>query len=164
MRIVLAAIGLMLCSLLLFPSPADTAGARSGLALQVQAEAPQITRGYMVGEWVTRNVEFGRDVEIGWTVRADGTLSYRFKVDGTSSEGSPGTWAIDNDVVTEHWQRPFGLTGTGTARIEAIDQNTMRLTIIDNGHPEYAGMVRIYRRLGGPQLSMHHRLRPELIQ
>ena len=30
----------------------------------------------------------------------------------------------------------------------------MRLTIIDNGHPEYTGIVRIYRRRGGPQLSM----------
>lgn len=119
------------------------------------AQSPSITRDYLPGEWYTSNVERSQTVEIYWSVFRDGRLSYQFVINGASADGSKGTWTLDGDHLTEHWQRPFGLTGIGTAKVEAIDVNTMRLTIIDNGHPEYAGLVRIYRRVGGAQLSMH---------
>lgn len=118
-----------------------------------EAQLPGITREYLPGEWVTRNEEQGRDVEVFWTVRADGTLGYRFVIDGIASLGNPGTWTLEGDTLTEVWQRPFGGTGRGIAKLERIDDNTMRLIIIDNGHPDYAGKIRIYRRRGGPQVS-----------
>ena len=118
-----------------------------------RAQTTGVTREYLVGEWVTRNDEQGRDVEVYWTVRADGSLGYRFVIDGVASEGSSGTWALDGDRLTEHWNRAFGVIATGIATLERIDGNTMRLTIVDNGHPDYAGKVRVYRRRGGPQVS-----------
>lgn len=118
------------------------------------AQSPTVTSAYLVGEWYTRNFEQNRDLKIFWTVRGDGTLSYMFVTDGIAAEGSQGTWTLEGNRLTERWHRPAGLIGTGTATLERIDDNTMRLTIIDNGHPDYAGKIRVYRRRTGPQVSM----------
>ncbi|CAN0433275.1 unnamed protein product, partial [Phaeothamnion confervicola] len=103
---------------------------------------------YLVGEWVSRNVEFGRDVEIFWTLWPEGRLHYRFIVDGVAIEGSRGTWTTDGTIVTENWLKPDGGTGVGRGRVERIDDDTLRLSIIDNGNANYQGMVRVYRRRG----------------
>ncbi|MBS0243716.1 MAG: hypothetical protein JSS20_16185, partial [Proteobacteria bacterium] len=111
----------------------------------------QLDRDYFVGAWQTRNVEFGKDVEVIWTVRADGTLDYQFSIDGIAYRGSSGTWDFRDGTLHEHWNRPDGSTGDGRASIERIDDNTFKLTVIDNGHSEYRGIARIYHRLGSPQ-------------
>lgn len=53
--------------------------------------------------------------------------------------------------MTERWNRPDGTSGMGRATVERIDDNTFRLTVIDNGADEYRGLVRVYRRLGPAQ-------------
>ena len=124
--------------------------ALSGPRLAQSVERP---REFFVGEWSTRNVEFGRDVEIFWTLFADGRLAYRFVVDGVSSEGSRGTWTVEGNRLEERWIIADGRTETGTGMIEWIDDNTLRVTIVDNGNPDYERNVRIYRRRGPPQVS-----------
>lgn len=118
------------------------------------AQDHAVSSTYLVGEWVSRSTEFGREVEIFWTLWPDGKLHYRFIVDGVASEGSRGTWTIEGTIVTENWIRPNGETETGRGTIEWIDDNTLRLSIIDNGNADYQGMVRVYRRRGAPQISM----------
>lgn len=110
-----------------------------------------IEREFLVGVWETRNNELGRDVQVIWTARSDGSLDYDFVIDGVTSRGSTGTWEFNDGVLVENWQRNDGSTATGRASIEKIDDNTFRLTVIDNGHPEYRGLQRIYRRLRAPQ-------------
>lgn len=125
--------------------------AQAGPRLVQSAERP---REFFVGEWSTRNVEFGRDVEIYWTLFADGRLAYRFVIDGVASEGSRGTWSVQGNRLEERWIRAGGETETGAGAIEWIDDNTLHLTIIDNGNPDYERKVRVYRRRGPPQVSM----------
>lgn len=118
------------------------------------AQQSAITREFMFGEWSTRNIEFGQDVEILWTLWPDSRLAYRFIIDGMVVEGSRGTWEIEAPTVIERWVRPNGETGVGRGTIEKIDDNTLRLTIGENGDPNYRGVVRVYRRRGAPQISM----------
>ena len=114
---------------------------------------------FFVGAWETHNVEFSRTVRIVWTLWEDGRLLYHFGTgpDGALVPGSTGTWALSGDEMHERWNRADGTRDFGRGRVERIDDNTIRLTIIDNGHAEYKGLVRIYRRLGPPQLA---RLKP----
>ena len=116
--------------------------------------AGKLTHDFFVGAWTTRNVEFGRDVEIVWTLWRDGTLAYRFAVDGIPFEGSRGTWVYDGTLMHEQWDRPDGTVGAGRGSVEWIDNDTIRLTIVDNGDPTYRGMSRVYRRTGPAQLSL----------
>ena len=110
-----------------------------------------LDRAYFIGAWESHNVEFGRDVRIVWTVRADSSLDYEFVVDGVSYRGSTGTWDFRDGTLLENWVRPDGTTGAGRASIERIDDNSFRLTVIDNGNADYRGLVRIYKRRPGPQ-------------
>lgn len=119
--------------------------------------AQQLDKTYFVGAWETHNVELGHDVRVVWTVREDGTLAYDFEVDGVASIGSTGTWDFRDGTLYEYWNRPDGSHGEGRAQIERIDDDHFKLTVIDNGAPDYRGLVRIYRRLGQRQLSL---LRP----
>ena len=108
---------------------------------------------YFVGEWTTRNTEFGLDVQIDWTLWRDGRLAYLFTVNGVQSEGSSGTWIFEGPFMHEQWQRADGTTGTGRGRLEWLDDNAFRLTIEDNGHAQYRGLSRIYRRKGARSIS-----------
>lgn len=136
------------------------ADARSGAAAHDVAQSggnqpkqQTLTSAFFVGTWTTRNIEFGRDVEIEWTLWRDGTLAYRFAVDGLAFDGSTGTWHYDGALMHEQWNRPDGSIGSGRGSVELIDDDTIRLTIVDNGDPTYAGMSRVYRRKGPAQLS-----------
>lgn len=108
---------------------------------------------FFLGTWETRNTEQGRDVRIIWTLKPDRSLDYEFEVDGDAFKGSSGTWDYRGGVMHERWSRPDGTAGMGRGRIERIDDDTIGLTIIDNGDPSYTGLVRIYRRRGPPGLS-----------
>lgn len=121
------------------------------VTLRSRAQAAVLAREYLIGSWETHNIEFGRDVRIVWTVRGDSSLDYDFVVDGVASRGSSGTWDFRDGMLIENWSRPDGTTGAGRASIERIDDNSFRLTIIDNGNADYRGLVRIYRRRSGPQ-------------
>lgn len=143
-----------LCAMLLLALAAgQVPGAGSSAIARgwVPAEGAAITKAYLVGVWETHNSEHGRDVRIVWTVRADSSLDYDFVVDGVGSRGSTGTWDFRDGTLYESWVRPDGSTGAGHAALERIDENTFRLTVIDNGDPGYRGLVRIYRRLGPAQ-------------
>lgn len=115
------------------------------------AQAASLDRSYFIGVWETRNMEFGRDVRVFWTVRRDNSLDYDFVVDGEAFRGSTGTWDFRDGILYESWVRPDGSTGAGRAAIERIDDDTFKLTVIDNGAEEYRGLVRIYRRRAPPQ-------------
>lgn len=124
-----------------------------------RAQAPPdpgspLTTDFFVGEWSTRNLEFGRDVEIFWTLYRDGTLAYRFIVDGIEGSGDGGTWEFLGTTMEERWRRPNGTEGLGRSTIEKIDEDTIRLIILDNGFDQYRGLQRIYRRRGTPKLSL----------
>ena len=62
-----------------------------------------------------------------------------------------GDFAIIHARTT--YRKPDGSTGAGRGSIEVIDESTFRLTIVDNGHESYRGLVRVYRRKPVPQLS-----------
>jgi hypothetical protein len=141
----------LVTSLALWPG---TAFARIDAPPRKTAQSTAVTKEFLVGDWTTRNEEFGRTVEIIWTVSPDGSLAYQFIIDGVGGDKSSGTWSIEGDVLTERWIRAFGNIVTGTGRVERVDDNTLRLVIIDNGHPDYSGKVRIYRRRGAPQISL----------
>lgn len=116
-----------------------------------RAQTQVLDRAYFIGVWESKGVEFGRDIQIFWTVRNDGSLDYDFVVDGAAFRGSTGTWDFRDGTLYESWVRADGTTGSGRAAIERIDDNTFRLTVIDNGAPEYQGLVRIYKRKAAPQ-------------
>jgi hypothetical protein len=116
-----------------------------------RAEARPLDRDYFIGVWESDGVEFGHTVHITWTVRSDSSLDYDFIVDGVAFRGSTGTWDFRDGTLYENWARPDGSTGAGRASIERIDDDSFRLTVIDNGHEEYRGLVRIYKRRAPPQ-------------
>lgn len=121
------------------------------------APETRLSKEYFIGSWEFHGQEFGRDVRIIWNLWGDGRLAYDFIVDGVPLAGSTGNWNFRDGVMYEHWLRPDGTTGDGRGSVERIDQNTLRLIIIDNGSDNYRGMSRIYRRRGPPQLVEHHR-------
>jgi hypothetical protein len=133
--------------------PTDTpAGQISRPARIAEGKADKaLEREFLVGVWETRNNELGRDVQVIWTARSDGSLDYDFVIDGVTSRGSTGTWDFRDGILVEKWHRNDGSTAIGRGSIEKLDDNTFRLTVIDNGHPEYRGLQRIYRRLRAPQ-------------
>lgn len=138
------------------PTGNDRDAAREALQgprLAQRGEAMPPTRAWFVGAWETRNVEFGRDVRIVWRLYEDGRLGYDFEVDGVATRGSDGVWEWRPPVMHETWLRADGRRESGHARIERIDDNTLRLIIADNGAAEYTGKVRIYRRIGPAQVS-----------
>jgi hypothetical protein len=112
-----------------------------------------VDRQFFVGTWETRNIEDGRDVTIRWILKDDGSLAYEFIVDGVWFPGSSGRWAYGDGTMTEEWNRPDGRMERGRGSIEKIDDATIRLRILDNGDPTYQGRVRVYRRIGPPQIS-----------
>ena len=88
----------------------------------------------------------GCGLRLGWTVFADGRLAYDYVLDGVAQLGSTGTWSLEGNTLREDWVRPDGSRGIGGGMVERIDEDTIRLTIVDNGNEAYRGLVRIYRR------------------
>lgn len=137
-----------------------------GLLLPIPGEArrsdgPRLAQttlphAFFIGAWEAQLTEFDRNFRIIWTLWENGRLAYHFGdlPDGPLVRGSSGSWRVTGDELHEVWERPDGTRGAGRGKVERIDENTLRLTIIDNGIPAYTGLVRIYRRIGVPQLSM----------
>ena len=108
--------------------PGATLAVPMQLAQGSDRDGAALDRAYFVGAWETQNREFGRDVQVIWTVRSDSSLKYDFVIDGAPSRGSTGTWDFNDGMLIENWDRADGSTGSGRASIEKIDDQTGRLT------------------------------------
>jgi hypothetical protein len=98
----------------------------------------------LVGVWRTNVSELGNNEEITYTFLADGTSSAAFK-DTKGRRGTDhGTWQYSDGILYEKFSN--GVSGKGS--IEWIDNDTLVITIIDNGVPAYSGVKRRYRRIG----------------
>lgn len=141
---------LTLALTLVWPAPSDAHEPRGA-----QVAQSKISRDFFVGAWEAQVEEFDKRYRIIWTLWEDGRLIYHFGElpYGPLLRGSSGAWRVDRDEVHEVWERPDGSRGAGYGRVEKVDENTIRLTIIDNGDPRYTGLVRVYRRIGAPELS-----------
>ena len=145
-RSIAVGLGFWLALLSVFAAPA--------VSIAQDAASP-LTREFFVGLWETRNYEHGRDVRIFWRLHENGTLDYEFEVDGVPVSGSKGTWEFRDGVMHEFWDRPDSSKGQGRGTVEKLDDNTISLRILDNGDPDYTGIVRVYRRIGPAQLVDH---------
>lgn len=106
---------------------------------------PTPTSQSLVGMWRTNVNENKTNTVITVTFRPNGTTRYVFRSrGGTQSYG--GTWQYSDETLFEKY--PGGVSGK--CSIKWIDQDTFELTIIDNGVPAYAGLKRLYKRLGSP--------------
>ena len=111
------------------PSPSPSPTPRSSAAL--------------VGAWRTNVVENGQAQEITVTFLPDGETRYLFKDARGRTATDKGTWQYSDGILFER----FSSGASGKASIKWIDDNTVELTIIDNGVPSYIGMKRLYRRV-----------------
>jgi hypothetical protein len=97
----------------------------------------------LVGAWRTRVVENGQAQEITVTFLADGNTRYLFKDARGRTANDQGAWQYSDGVLFER----FSTGASGKASIKWIDDNTVELTIIENGVPSYIGVKRLYRRV-----------------
>lgn len=111
------------------PAPSSSPTPRSSAAL--------------VGSWRTKVVENGQAMEITVTFLSDGNTRYLFKDARGRTATDTGTWQYSDGILFERFSN--GASGRGSIRW--IDDDTVELTIIDNGVPAYAGVKRIYRRV-----------------
>ena len=87
--------------------------------------------------------ENGQAMEITVTFLSDGNTRYFFRDPRGRTAKDTGTWQYSDGILFERFSN--GASGRGSIRW--IDDNTVELTIIDNGVPAYAGMKRTYRRV-----------------
>jgi len=97
----------------------------------------------LVGAWRTNVVENGQDMQINVTFLSDGDSRYLFKDARGRTATDKGTWQYSDGILFER----FSNGSSGKASIKWIDDNTVELTIIDNGVPSYIGVKRVYRRV-----------------
>ena len=98
----------------------------------------------LVGVWRTNVFELGINEEITYTFFADGTSRAVFKDTKGRTGTDHGTWQYSDGILYEKFSN--GASGKGS--IEWIDNDTLVITIIDNGVPAYNGLKRRYRRIG----------------
>jgi hypothetical protein len=98
----------------------------------------------LVGVWRTNVTELGSTMEITYTFLADGTARGVFKDTKGRTGTDRGTWQYSDGILYEKFSN--GASGKGS--IEWIDNDTVVITIIDNGVPAYNGVKRRYRRIG----------------
>jgi type II secretory pathway pseudopilin PulG len=98
----------------------------------------------LVGVWRTNVSELGVNEEITYTFRANGTSQAVFKDAKGRTATDHGTWQYSDGILYEKFSN--GVSGKGS--IEWIDNDTLVITIIDNGVPAYNGLKRRYRRIG----------------
>jgi serine/threonine-protein kinase len=101
------------------------------------------TSASVVGSWRTNVTENGQAMEITVTFSSDGDTRYRFKDARGRTANDAGTWQYSDGILFER----FSNGASGKSSIRWIDDNTVELTIIDNGVPAYAGLKRTYRRV-----------------
>lgn len=97
----------------------------------------------LVGAWRTSVVENGQAQEITVTFLADGNTRYLFKDARGRTATDKGTWQYSDGILFER----FSSGASGKGSIKWIDDNTVEVTIIDNGVPSYIGVKRTYRRV-----------------
>jgi serine/threonine-protein kinase len=97
----------------------------------------------LIGTWRTNVVENGQNQEINVTFLSDGDAQYLFKDTRGRTATDKGTWQYSDGMLFER----FSNGASGKASIRWIDDNTLELTIIDNGVPSYIGVKRLYRRI-----------------
>jgi hypothetical protein len=97
----------------------------------------------LIGTWRTNVVENGQNQEINVTFLSDGDTQYLFKDTRGRTATDKGTWQYSDGMLFER----FSNGASGKASIRWIDDNTLELTIIDNGVPSYIGVKRLYRRI-----------------
>jgi len=112
------------------------------LLLAIVAPVSDSTR--LVGLWKANSFEQGTDVVILWDIRQDRTTHYKFFVNNIlHGESSSTNWSIKDGIFQEQISEP---NYPARARIKFLDDNHFELTILDNGMPNYNGMIRNYYR------------------
>ncbi|MDA1231857.1 MAG: hypothetical protein O2856_13880 [Planctomycetota bacterium] len=98
-----------------------------------------------VGTWECSEPLPNSDVllTIQWSARSDGLCNYVMTTSDGRALSQAGTWSFSDGVLYE----VFEDGSKGKASVVFPDENTMRLTILDNGVPDYTGRVRDYRRV-----------------
>ncbi len=109
----------------------------------VSPTATPRTSASLVGVWRTNVTENGQATEITVTFLTEGDTRYLFKDARGRTSSDTGTWQYSEGVLFER----FSNGAAGKSSIRWIDDNTVELTIIDNGVPAYAGLKRTYRRV-----------------
>jgi len=97
----------------------------------------------LVGSWRTNVNEGGQATEITVIFSTEGDTRYRFKDAKGRTANDTGTWQYSDGILFER----FSNGASGKSSIRWIDDDTVELTIIDNGVPAYAGLKRTYRRV-----------------
>jgi nitrate reductase NapE component len=97
----------------------------------------------VVGVWRTNVTEDGQETEITVAFLANGNTRYLFKDPQGRTSGDTGTWQYSDEILFER----FSNGASGKSSIRWIDDNTVELTIIDNGVPAYSGLKRTYYRV-----------------
>ncbi len=84
-------------------------------------------------------------MEITVNFMSDGNTRYRFKDTKGRTASDTGTWqySATDGILFERFSN--GASGRGSIRW--IEDDTVELTIIDNGVPAYAGVKRTYYRV-----------------
>jgi len=101
------------------------------------------TSASLVGSWRTNVTENGEAMEITVTFLSEGNTRYKFKDARGRTANDNGTWQYSDGILFER----FSSGASGKGSIRWIDDDTVELTIIDNGVPAYAGLKRTYRRV-----------------
>lgn len=97
----------------------------------------------LVGVWRAEVNEDGERSTITVTFLANGDSRYLIKNEKGETGTDTGTWQYSDETIFER----FSNGSSGRASIRWIDQDTLELTIIDNGVPSYTGLKRLYRRV-----------------
>ncbi len=98
---------------------------------------------FLYGTWECRKLEFGREVKILWTIKSDGTTSYKSYINKQDAYIPSSRWSYSGGLFYEE----FDTETTGRSIVRAIDHNTFELTIVDNDAVEYRGEKRLYHRV-----------------
>lgn len=111
-------------------------------------------REFLLGTWEARELDFGSEVYIRWTINPDGTTKYTFERPGgipesvgnrrTLRESASSRWSYADGLIYEE-DDEYDLKARSI--VKAIDPNTFELTIVDNDAPESRGSKRLYRRV-----------------
>jgi hypothetical protein len=97
----------------------------------------------LVGSWRTNVTENGQATEITVIFLSEGDTHYRFKDAKGRTAYDTGTWQYSDGTLFER----FSSGASGKSSLRWIDDDTVELTILDNGVPAYTGLKRIYRRV-----------------
>lgn len=96
----------------------------------------------LVGQWETTFTEGSDQVDLIWSMQADGSENYQISILGRGTSQSFGVWQYSDGVIYERLSD--GSTARGAVRW--IDNDHFELTVLDNGIPAETGQKRYYSR------------------